>query len=567
MTGVVAASVVGVALLVFRCSRPLPQAESPAVCVRAQEYQRGTGYGTGFLVAPDRVVTALHVVFRTNAAMVDAGDAHYRVLGVVWEDELADIAVLKLAKSIRHVPVLATGTAPTAGATLAVWTLEHSRVPRVVTRESPWGPGNTSPLELVAPGPATDQPADTTIGPGDSGSAVVNESNELVGVAVAGSPSVTIAAPLVGYSRENEHECVPINELPARVTTAYPDARLYHSRSVDALAAKQHQRAIDDARTAIGLQPDFSPAWEALSAAYRDRKQYNAAAYCMQRMDEIHRCSASDAVLLAWLHLEDGCPGEAVAALLSRPASEWQTASFREELGVAALRSGDTELAIWALYAFRQLPNATVAGQYLGIALCRSDRCGEAIRVVESVLDETVPPDSVLVAVTECLIEEGSLQEAQLVMDWVQSLGPPSCWCLLKQTDLYLEQSMFEEARATVERAITCKVSPERVRRLGDALAGEGRLDEAIAQYSAFVVLAWQDPFGPRRLAELQVKAGRLNDALATLESGVARFPDNVLLLRDRTRVLWSLDRYAEAARAMLMLLAQPDAPRLFGAN
>ena len=133
------------------------------------------GLGTGFFVAPDRIVTARHVVAGVDRAEVRTSRGRtLRVRGIVAEDRAKDLVMLQLAAPADGVSILKpAGKLPEAGQ-------------MIVTVSSPFGLEMSVSVGTISGirhtprgGPAVQHTA--AVSPGSSGCPLVNGRGEVHG--------------------------------------------------------------------------------------------------------------------------------------------------------------------------------------------------------------------------------------------------------------------------------------------------------------------------------------------------------------------------------------------------
>jgi len=140
------------------------------------------GRGSGFLVAPDRVVTAWHVV-RSRASLSVEGADGQLVDAVLWSrDAKRDLAVLALEEPLRGEPLELAPDAPAVGT--PVWHVGHPMAPATDPKE-----GLTKGLlawsltdGIVSQVGPTSVQSTAEVASGSSGGPLVNADGEVVGV-------------------------------------------------------------------------------------------------------------------------------------------------------------------------------------------------------------------------------------------------------------------------------------------------------------------------------------------------------------------------------------------------
>jgi S1-C subfamily serine protease len=176
----------------------------------------GSSIGAGFLVAPDLVVTAAHVVEGADTVSLESGAATpERLRGmVIHRDEVEDIAVIQLASS-PSVPVLdLSDEIPVRGEV-------------VYAVGSPIGQLVASRGVVVESGPAGIE-ATTPVDPGSSGGPLLAQDGSVLGVVVAESRLTGNSVATTSAAIERvlvDAESVPVDvvtETPTRQPTGLP---------------------------------------------------------------------------------------------------------------------------------------------------------------------------------------------------------------------------------------------------------------------------------------------------------------------------------------------------------
>ena len=213
-------------------------ATSPAVARVTATGCAGTGAGTGFLVAPDTLVTARHVVDDATAISLRFGSDVVSGQTVAVDPE-TDLALVRLTEAVRADPLRLADAPSDPDAPVA--TLGYRlRETRGVT------PSDVPTTDLVAPGAGADRQglfrSDAPLDPGANGAPILTIDGTVVGV--AGSPDTTGApearlqalrglleradgsAPPAGGTCDSSWDWDPITSAPVQVSTTsdHPDA-------------------------------------------------------------------------------------------------------------------------------------------------------------------------------------------------------------------------------------------------------------------------------------------------------------------------------------------------------
>ena len=215
--------------------------------------------GSGFFIAPDRVVTNRHVIENAYKAEIHSfTGAIYPVKGVVAIDAEGDIALLRVDAPAAHVrPLPLDRTSPQEGESVVVignpLGLEGSVSNGIVSavRDIPTF-GRI--IQITAP-----------ISPGSSGSPVVNMLGQVIGVAtlqVTGGQSVNFAIPSARISQLQEGPLLSLSDL---VATSGRNKRAravqYFRDGLSFLSKDDCEKALPYFEKAIESDSNYAEAW------------------------------------------------------------------------------------------------------------------------------------------------------------------------------------------------------------------------------------------------------------------------------------------------------------------
>ena len=225
-------------------------------------------------------------------------------------------------------------------------------------------------------------------------------------------------------------------------------------------ALQEHQRydeAIRHHERAIGLAPDYAPAYNNLGAALRASGRVDEAVTRYRRALELRPDFPSASYNLANALLAQGQTGASVAQFRKALEIAPQSVEAHNNLGIALAGGGD---APGAIAAFRA-------------ALAIDDRSVQAHRNLGNLL-----------------IDTGARAEGVAHLERAIQLAPEQPEAVYDLGTVLLEDQNFAGAAARFEVALTIKADwPEAHNNLGIALASQGRLADALRQFERAVAL------------------------------------------------------------------------------
>ena len=309
------------------------------------------GIGTGFFVAPDRVVTARHILAGAERAEVRTtrGDT-YRVRGLIAEDLPGDCALIAVDSQGADIRPLAIAAAP-AEEGEAVFTisspfgLEWSVSQGIVSavREIP-GAGRA--LQHTAP-----------ISPGSSGCPLLNLRGEVVGVQ---SSTITTSDRMV-QAGQNLNFAVPADRIRG--------LRVGELRTL-AAAAKEVPAA---------WKPPLATGVDLAGLRFLTRDDFRAALPFFTEATAREPEDADAWFRLAFCHERTGSPDQAAECYRKAVALRPDFAVAHNNLGVVYIRQGRNALAVECLRKAVELdPDYTSAYTSLAAAYLNLNRFAEA---------------------------------------------------------------------------------------------------------------------------------------------------------------------------------------------
>jgi Flp pilus assembly protein TadD len=337
--------------------------------------------GTGFLVAPDEVVTARHVFARVDRAVVrTSGGKTVAVTGILAEERASDLVLIKLKAAVEGAtPLRVAAAAPEVGE-------------RLFTVSSPLGLEFSASDGIVSayrevPGAGVSMQHTVAVSAGSSGCPLINPRGEVVavqtGVITTGQKIVhagqalnfAVSGKLIAALKRRKlrtlAECYA--DLPAdwkpQITAGIDAISLHPLTREDFTAALaffkdavkdapedpdawfrlglcyekagEKDEAITQYLKAVELKPDFVTALNNMGAVYIGQGRYDRAAEVLRKAvkaDPNH--SASHGNLAVACVQQKDWPG-ALDAARNAVRLNANDAEARLNLGTAALRTGD----------------------------------------------------------------------------------------------------------------------------------------------------------------------------------------------------------------------------------
>ncbi len=215
--------------------------------------------GSGFFVAPDRVITNRHVIERSNRVEIHLMDGKkFTVRGVLAVDGEGDLALLQVdVPQALAVPLPIVRAVPQEGESIVVignpYGLEGSVTNGIVSAVRVI-PGYGKIIQITAP-----------ISPGSSGSPVVNMLGQVIGVATlqsAEGQSLNFAVPAERISALKVGEIQTFASLQAETQkNKRSSAERLYSQGLALLSRDDYARALPYFEKAVEADPNYAEAW------------------------------------------------------------------------------------------------------------------------------------------------------------------------------------------------------------------------------------------------------------------------------------------------------------------
>ncbi|QQS42596.1 MAG: tetratricopeptide repeat protein [Acidobacteriota bacterium] len=338
--------------------------------------------GSGFFIAPDRIITNRHVIERSSRVEVHLNNGRkYTASGILAVDGEGDLALIQV--SVPHefaIPLTIQDTAPEEGESIVVignpFGLEGSVSDGIVSavREIP---GYGKIIQITAP-----------ISPGSSGSPVVNMRGEVIGVATlqaAEGQSLNFAVPSARIARLEAGELQSFTSANSadRQTRRAVAERLY-SRGLANLSSDDFAKALPFFEQAVAIDPTYAEAWYQVGFCYgmlgkheESVKASMKAAQLRPEWPETHINIGASSYALG--DYKQAAESYKAAARLDQSNAETQMA-----LGLSLGKLGRTSEEILAYKrAVVAKPDFANAIELLGLAYFRQKQYGNAIEAFE----------------------------------------------------------------------------------------------------------------------------------------------------------------------------------------
>lgn len=299
------------------------------------------GLGTGWLIAPDQIVTCRHVLAGVDRAEVRLSDGRFvRVAGLLAEDRNWDLALVRLETEVTDItPLKCAPALPREGESVLL-------IGGPLGLEWTSSVGIVSALrELPTLGPALQHTA--AISPGNSGGPVVNDAGEVIGVqtgTIATDNKVVAAGQGLNFAVAASHVLAlsagslrtladTARDLPAdwRATSTV----LLDQASLRPLSRGDFEGALEFFKVAAVRDPDVADVWLRM-------------AICYEQLDKLE---------------------EAGVAYLRATTIDPDLAIAHNNLGVVSFRRGQPEEAIGHLRRALEL-DPTMVQAYANLADC-----------------------------------------------------------------------------------------------------------------------------------------------------------------------------------------------------
>jgi tetratricopeptide (TPR) repeat protein len=347
--------------------------------------------GSGFFVAPDRIITNRHVIERAARVEVHLMDGKkFPVRGVIAVDGEGDLALLKvdIPKHLAiSLPIIRA--VPQEGESIVVignpFGLEGSVSNGIVSAVREIS-GYGKIIQITAP-----------ISPGSSGSPVVNMFGQVIGVATlqaAEGQSLNFAVPAERISQLRINDVQSFSSLSAETQKNKRSAaeRLY-SQGLAQLALDEYLRALPYFEKAAETDPNYAEAWYQAGYCYGVLGKHAEALRASRQAAKLRPDWAASFVNIGASSYALGQYKDAVDAYRQAVRLDDNNANIQYSLGLTfgKLNRPDEEI-LAQRRAIAIKPDHANALERLGLALFQQKRYAEAITAFDGL--KTYKPDA-----------------------------------------------------------------------------------------------------------------------------------------------------------------------------
>lgn len=346
--------------------------------------------GSGFFVAPDRIVTNRHVIERSSRVEVHLMDGKkFVVKGVLAIDGEGDLAMLQVdVPRELAIPLPIVRTVPQEGESIVVvgnpFGLEGSVSNGIVSAVREIS-GYGKIIQITAP-----------ISPGSSGSPVVNMVGQVIGIAslqAAEGQSLNFAIPSERILQLKVSELQTISSLTAETQkNKRSAAERFYSQGVAQLSRDDYARALQFFERAVELDPNYPEAWYQAGFCYGVLNRHQDALKASRQAARLRPEWSQAFINIGASSFALGQYKDAVDAYRQALRVE-DTPDAQYSLGLSLGRLNRTDEEILAYRrAITMKPDHANALERLGAAYFKVKRYAEAAQIYEQL--KTYKPDA-----------------------------------------------------------------------------------------------------------------------------------------------------------------------------
>ena len=366
--------------------------------------------GSGFFVAPDRIITNRHVIERASRVEVHLMDGKkFPVRGVIAIDGEGDLALLKVDVPAQFaIPLPIIRAVPQEGESIVVignpFGLEGSVSNGIVSAVREIS-GYGKIIQITAP-----------ISPGSSGSPVVNMFGQVIGVATlqaAEGQSLNFAVPSERISQLRINDVQTFSSLSAETQkNKRSAAERSYSQGLAQLALDEYLKALPYFEKATEIDPNYAEAWYQAGYCYGVLGKHAEALRASRQAAKLRPDWAATFVNIGASSIALGQYKDAAEAYRQASRLDEHNADIQYSLGLTLGKLNRTDEEILAQRrAIALKPDHPKALERLGLALFKQKRYTEAITAFDNL--KTYKPDAnTYNYLGESYLESGKAEES-----------------------------------------------------------------------------------------------------------------------------------------------------------
>lgn len=366
--------------------------------------------GSGFFIAPDRIITNRHVIERSTRVEIHLLDGkRFPVRGVLAVDGEGDLALLQVdVPKALAIPLPIVRAVPQEGESIVVignpYGLEGSVSNGIVSAVREIS-GYGKIIQITA-----------SISPGSSGSPVVNMAGQVIGVATlqaAEGQNLNFAVPAERISQLRINDLQTFSSLSAESQkNKHAAAERLYSQGLAQLSRDDYARALPYFEKAAETDPNYPEAWYQAGYCYGVLGRHNDALRASRQAAKLRPEWAATFVNMGASNYALGQYKDAVDAYKQALRLDEDNADIQYSLGLTYGKMNRTDEEILAYRrAVAIKPDHANAFEKLGLALFKKQRYADAAVAFDQ-LKIYKPDAKTYNYLAECYLEIGKNEES-----------------------------------------------------------------------------------------------------------------------------------------------------------
>jgi tetratricopeptide (TPR) repeat protein len=405
--------------------------------------------GSGFFIAPDRIITNRHVIDRSTRVEVHLVDGKkFPVKGVLAVDGEGDLALLQVdVPKELAVPLPVVRSVPQEGEFVVVignpFGLEGSVSNGIVSAVREIS-GYGKIIQITAP-----------ISPGSSGSPVVNMLGQVIGVATlqaAEGQSLNFAVPADRISALKIGDLQTVSTVTAENNrNKRAAAERIYSQGLAQLSRDDYAKAVGFFEKAVEIDSNYAEAWYQEGYCYGVLGRHSEALKASKQAAKLRPEWAEAFVNIGASNYALGQYKDAVDAYKQALKLDGDNPDTQYALGLTYGKLNRTDEEILAYKrTLAMKPDHANSIEKLGLALFKSKRYGEAAGAFDQ-LKTYKPDDKTYNYLGESYFEEGKVEQSIDAFNNAVSMNPDLDKARYNLGRAYLKQGNREMAQAQLE--------------------------------------------------------------------------------------------------------------------